>query len=107
MECQEDASDETLDVVACQCAYFEGQNNCTLPWRRELNQNHAVCHNKSQFDSFRNYFGEINKMNVQEISKLTGCLQACKRTEFKSKNMGEFVRYMNNTKTNLPTVGKY
>ena len=105
LECLEGASDENLDMGSCHIAHFEDKNNCTLPWRRELNPKYAVCTNKSLFNSFRKYFGEINKMNVEEISKLTGCLQACRRSEFKSKVKGEFVRYGNTS--NLPWVRQY
>ena len=105
LECLEDASDETLDMRACHIAHFEDKMNCTLPWRRELNPKYAECINKSMFESFRKYFGEINKMNVEEISKMTGCLQACRRSEFKSKVKGEFVRYGN--ASNLPWVTHY
>ena len=59
-----------------------------------------------QFDSVRQYLGAMTKMNVQEISRLTGCLQACSRTEFKSKVSGEFVRYHDTSKSKLPVVSK-
>ena len=48
LECLEDASDEALDMRACHRAYFEDQNNCTLPWRKELNPNHPECNTKLQ-----------------------------------------------------------
>ena len=105
LECLEDATDETLDMRACHIAHFENKMNCTLPWRRDLNPNYAECINKSKFDSFRKYYGAINKMNVEEISTLTGCVQACRRTEFKSKVKGEFVRYGN--ASTLSVVRKY
>ena len=106
LECLEGAFDETLDMKACHIDYFEEQNNCTLPWRREMNPSHAaVCDNETQFESLRQFLGTINKMNVQEISKLTGCLQACGRTEYKSTALTQFVGYSSRFKFPRVRIG--
>ena len=104
LECLEGSSDETLDMEKCHIDYFEEQKNCTLPWRKMMNPSHAVCDNETQFESLRQFLGTINKMNVQEISKLTGCKQACRRTEYKSKVLAEFAGYMNSSRLKMPKV---
>ncbi len=70
----------------CLDDYIESQLNCSLPWRREMNEtdNVGLCDQPWQLELYLNLSKELMVQGENKLASTTGCETSCVRDNFVS-----------------------